>query len=1334
MRYFFITIIGVSFLFGGITKELKERLNSAGDRELIEVVIHVKGYPNLMRLGKGKYKEKVELLRKVAKETQKGIIDFLRAKSESEVAEFRSFWVDNTIYLKATKNIIREIAKRKEVRWMDISKTYHIIGDIRPVSPDVLRAVAWGVRKIWADSVWLNLGITGQGVIVGIMDTGCDVNHPALQGKWTGYWFDGVNGQTSPYDDHGHGTHVTGTILGGDGPGPFGEDIGVAYGANFCSAKAFDQNGSGQDPWIRACFQWFASIKADSGVDVKLVSNSWGSSANDTTYWDPCMTWRSLDIIPVFAAGNEGPNPSTLRNPGSFPIVIGVGATDSLDNMASFSSRGPAPNQPPWNDTIYWPRDDWNLIKPNISAPGVDVYSAAPGGGYQLMSGTSMATPHVSGVLALMFEKNPSLDFYSVYTIILDNADLPPQGAPYPNNDYGWGRINAYRAVNGTPPQAEHNIGAITFLSPSSDIIEQYIYLYPIARFRNWGQNKEYNIYVHCDVYENSNLIYSNSTNIDSLDVNDYVDVSFDSVLVGAVGSRYDLVAYCVHNLDTIPDDDTTRTTTWAAHYYKIIEPGCSAWKLPNTDTTNFPPPGDPSWIPATPEEIDSIAYIDQTYWVTSGATDTAFQDLQLYGFNIVEPETLITKFRINWIGHFGGVHNRVQMRLWNTGSNSYVMKSSQQQFTGDATLSTVLDDSAQTYIDGNGYVYINTAANTYVKSSCPLVFTWDGEKYNYAGDVILGGVIGLSFKNILGQNLYLPSDPDEYMLLNKDRVKEVYGRIKININEMQQEITYLDHVSLIAVDHPENTDIYPLEAYKLPPYKGLNIISSSKEIEFSVTDEKGNDLTEYIKEMDYNYVPFKRSRIKGVAREPYSIIIDLKKDVSSDNTYLFIQGTGVFIESGEVWPMSDRLRAEKTGLEVKFPEVEVWDGKKWIKIESCGLPAGYSKTLVYPLKKALEIGNKIKITYTTEVYIDKIWVSESENLDLKTFTLEPSEAHLHYYGVSKYVADDDRLPGEYSYKDRMNWEFVIAEGNYTPYGDVLDLLEKVDDRFVIMKTGDEISFEFNLTDLPDLPEGYTRDYILYVNGFYKPIRPGIAYAYTVEPLPHHKMGEKLAGDGLVYYPVNPAPTPLHALIFRIYSNFEYGIPFSLKDAITLISGYFDRYTLNPHPYDKEYLARNTRYAGHYYPSLYVDLPPHKNYEKVPLIKELPVQYASLPDNSLHSDFVEVIVVTSVPWVGVSEKGGISTSLRLFPNYPNPFKNKTTFKFSIPHKGRVTLKIFDITGREVNTVLNKVLEPGLHKIQWNAKDKYEKLLKPGTYIYHLEFEKKNLKGKFVLMK
>jgi bacillopeptidase F len=248
-----------------------------------------------------------------------------------------------------------------------------------------------------------------------------------------------------------------GTILGGDGPGPFTNDIGVAPGATFVAARAF-WFGFGFDSWILDCMEWIADL-VSQGVNVRVVSNSWGyCDQTDLTFWNSVLTWRSLEIIPVFAIGNapncgysEPPPYGTATTPGNFPTVIGVGATDNYDNIASFSLRGPAPNQNPWNDPSYWGRSDWNLIKPDISAPGVNVRSSVPGGSYEVYSGTSMACPHVAGVVALLLSKDPDLSYEEIYNVILDNAHQPSQGSPYPNNIYGWGRVDALAAINALP-------------------------------------------------------------------------------------------------------------------------------------------------------------------------------------------------------------------------------------------------------------------------------------------------------------------------------------------------------------------------------------------------------------------------------------------------------------------------------------------------------------------------------------------------------------------------------------------------------------------------------------------------------------------------------------------------------------------------------------------------------------------------------------------------------------------------------------------------------------------------------------------------------------------
>ena len=445
MKYL-VTLLMVTTLVGGtLSHDMMERLQKTAPDEPIKALVWMKQQANLEGV-KG-YHAKAEILREVARTSQHELLSFLHLKGVEEV---KSFWLVNMLYVEATPDVIVEIAKREDVALVDIDRTRHIITPRKSLKS--YKEAGWNIDKIKADSVWAEYGLSGDGVFVGTMDTGIDPSHPALQGNFSGHFFDAVNGRTAPYDDHGHGTHVAGTIAGGDGPGPFSDDIGIAYNAQIVSAKAFNAGGSGDDDDIIACFQWFVTLKADSGVDIKVVSNSWGSTdSEDTTFLPYVRAWHQFDIIPVFANGNSGPSSGSAGTPGNFPNVIGVGATDISDNIASFSSRGPAPNQYPWSDTTLWSRPDWNYIKPDISAPGVNVRSSIPGGGYDSWDGTSMATPHVTGVIALMFEMNPSLDYQIVYDILTNYGVDHPAGHTYPNNDYGWGRLNALLAIENTP-------------------------------------------------------------------------------------------------------------------------------------------------------------------------------------------------------------------------------------------------------------------------------------------------------------------------------------------------------------------------------------------------------------------------------------------------------------------------------------------------------------------------------------------------------------------------------------------------------------------------------------------------------------------------------------------------------------------------------------------------------------------------------------------------------------------------------------------------------------------------------------------------------------------
>jgi subtilisin family serine protease len=277
----------------------------------------------------------------------------------------------------------------------------------------------------------------GTGVTVGLLDTGVDATHPDLTGKIVG-WQDFVGNQTTPYDDHGHGTHTAGTIAGGN---TSGTAIGVAPGAHIIAGKIFNADGSSTEDIILKGMQWIANPSGDPSKHdgPALVSNSWGGgppSGTDPADEVECQalaSWVKLGILPVFAAGNAGPDAGTVGLPGACPTALTVGATDQNDDVTDFSSRGP----------VTWKSS--TAIKPDVAAPGLDVLSAKPGGGYQTMSGTSMATPHVSGLAALVYQANPNATVDQVAKIIMGSADH--LGAAGINPDYGAGRIDALKAI-----------------------------------------------------------------------------------------------------------------------------------------------------------------------------------------------------------------------------------------------------------------------------------------------------------------------------------------------------------------------------------------------------------------------------------------------------------------------------------------------------------------------------------------------------------------------------------------------------------------------------------------------------------------------------------------------------------------------------------------------------------------------------------------------------------------------------------------------------------------------------------------------------------------------
>ncbi len=207
-------------------------------------------------------------------------------------------------------------------------------------------------------------------------------------------------------------------------------------------AKVFSSLGGANDSDILKAMQWIADPDGNPSTNdnPSIVSNSWGGDIpspdkdpKDDLFCQALDAWVKLGMLPVFANGNEGPGEKTVSLPGGCPTALAVGATDSNDEIANFSSRGPA---------------DWKIgsfIKPDVSAPGVGIVSAKPGGKYKKMSGTSMATPHVAGLAALVYQVNPNITVENAKKVIAAGAkDLGDTGF---DNEYGWGRVSAANSI-----------------------------------------------------------------------------------------------------------------------------------------------------------------------------------------------------------------------------------------------------------------------------------------------------------------------------------------------------------------------------------------------------------------------------------------------------------------------------------------------------------------------------------------------------------------------------------------------------------------------------------------------------------------------------------------------------------------------------------------------------------------------------------------------------------------------------------------------------------------------------------------------------------------------
>lgn len=317
--------------------------------------------------------------------------------------------------------------------------------------------VQWNVQMIGADKVWDEFGVRGEGIVIGQSDSGVDVSHPELKDGYRGKtegndynWFDPWYGGTAPYDDNGHGTHTLGTVLGQNG-------IGVAPGATWFACMNLNRNLANPALYLD-CMQFMLApfpqggdplVDGDPTRAADVLNNSWGcpeiEGCDPNALLYAADHLRDAGIFVVVSTGNDGPNCSTVSAPLSlYDSVFSVGAVDRNGDVTEFSSRGPVT------------ADGSNRIKPDIVAPGRDILSALPGGTYGALEGTSMAGPHVAGVVALLWSADPSLigDIDRTEQILMETAQ-PYTGdtsigcfdGDVPNAAYGYGIVDVYAAV-----------------------------------------------------------------------------------------------------------------------------------------------------------------------------------------------------------------------------------------------------------------------------------------------------------------------------------------------------------------------------------------------------------------------------------------------------------------------------------------------------------------------------------------------------------------------------------------------------------------------------------------------------------------------------------------------------------------------------------------------------------------------------------------------------------------------------------------------------------------------------------------------------------------------
>ncbi|MBV9928489.1 MAG: VCBS repeat-containing protein [Acidobacteria bacterium] len=419
--------------------------------------------------------------------------------------------------------------------------------------------------------------------------------------------------------------------------------------------------------------------------------------------------------------------------------------------------------------------------------------------------------------------------------------------------------------------------------------------------------------------------------------------------------------------------------------------------------------------------------------------------------------------------------------------------------------------------------------------SSCPFLYAWNGERFEFITDFMGGGEMG----DWLAPGVYNTPDPDEYVRIRGDQLKPKDGRYELRVTNELEEVLFVDRLQLVAVSHPEGVEVFPDEGLRDAPPAFKLYTTKGARPPAAATDDHGHDVLAQVSKLDRTYPDdFKLDAIRGYA-EPHTLTLDLGKGSGdwvlgagkkmtrnsefrtqhpapstqhpsytqhpAPRTLLLLTGWTSYAYS------SDNVAAAQGKLEMKFPSLQVRDGKGGWRtvVENIGIPVGRPQTLVVDLTGKLPEGSReVRIVTNMRVYWDQILVDESGgDFPLKLTRLDPAQATLSWRGFSAEVRPDGREPEVYDYaKVSLVSPWKAFVGSFTREGDVRELLKAADDLFVVSRAGDELSLSFDAAALPPLPEGWTHTFLLYADGFSKEMNIHSASPEQVAPLPFHGM------------------------------------------------------------------------------------------------------------------------------------------------------------------------------------------------------------------------------------